>query len=274
MIPESFRWLLAPAAMVGIALGLAGAAVADSPRLERIEARGDLRVCIWPDYFSITYRNPRTGELEGVDIDMARAFAADLGVDVTFVDSSFADLVANMNNDVCDVAMHGVAIRPDRAEHMAFTQPHLISGIYGVSQRDNGVVETWQDIDAPGVVVVVQKGTYMEPEMRRRLTQAELMVVADFKGREQAVQSGRADVFMTDYPYGQRMAKLTDWAMLLSPPEPFAEQAYAYAVPKGEPEWLATVDGFLARAKADGRLHQAVRRHDLLPIATPDTQAP
>lgn len=268
-------------AWVGVALGLVLAlampahAQQDAPttagdRLERIRAQGTLRVCIWPDYFSITYRNPRTGALEGIDIDMARAFADDLGVDVAFVDSSFAVLIDNLTADRCDIAMHGVGVRADRAEHMDFTQPHLVSGIFAVAMKANSAVQTWDDIDQPGNVVVVQKGTYMEPVMREALQAAELSVVADFKGREQEVQAGRADVFMTDFPYGRRMAVLTDWATLLEPPAPIAPTPYAYAVPRNEPNWLATANAFVSRAKADGRLRAAAERHGLLPILADD----
>lgn len=235
-------------------------------RLATIRARGDLRVCIWPDYFAISYRNPRTGQLEGIDIDMANAFAASLGVKVAFVDSSFARLVETMTTDVCDVAMHAVGIRPDRAQHMDFTQPHLVSGIYAVAQKGNPAIASWADIDRPGNVVVVMKGTFMEPVMKESLKKAELRVVDDFKAREQEVMSGRADVFMTDYPYGRRMVALTDWARLFEPPAPLAPTPYAYAVPKGEPDWLKVVDAFVAAVKADGRLKESARRHGLSPI--------
>ncbi|CAA7615252.1 ABC transporter substrate-binding protein [Magnetospirillum sp. UT-4] len=240
------------------------AAAAD--RAAEVKARGEVRVCIWPDYFAISYRNPRTGELEGIDIDMARAFADGLGVKAAFIDSSFAKLVENMTNGTCDVAMHAVGIRPDRAEHMDFTRPHLISGIYAVGMKANHGIAGWADIDKAGHVVVVQKGTYMEPVMRSALKAAELRVVDDFKAREQEVQSGRADVFMTDFPYGRRMAALTDWAKLIEPPQPVAPTPYAYAVPKGDGAWLAVVDGFVAATKADGRLKAFAARHGLGPI--------
>lgn len=246
--------------------GASQAAAADTDRLARIQAEGTLRVCIWPDYYSITYRNPRTGDLEGIDIEMARALAADLGVEVAFVDSSFANLVTAMTKDQCDIAMHGVGVRADRAEHMAFSEPHLVSGIYGVVPRGHPTIVAWDDIDRPGHVVVVQRGTYMVPEMRAYLKQAHLQVVDAFLAREQEVQSGRADVFMTDYPYGRRMADLTDWARLLAPPEPLAPTPYAYAVPLGEPAWLERVNAFVRATKADGRLRAAAERNGLLPI--------
>jgi len=259
-----------PFACLSLTFSLALMALPDSgwagDRLSAIQTRNALRVCIWPNYYSITFRNPRTGALEGIDIDMARAFANDLGVDVVFVDSSFADLVPAMAEDRCDIAMHAVGVRPERAEHMDFSEPTLTSGIYAVTTRNAPAIESWDDIDQPGRIVVVQAGTYMEPEMRGRLKNADLMVVSQFLEREEAVQSGRADVFMTDYPYGRRMVDLTDWGRLIEPPEPVAPTDYAYAVPKGEPAWLARVNAFVRAIKADGRLRAAAERHGLLPI--------
>lgn len=258
--------LIAAATWVG---GGSHPATAASSHLQTIEKTGHLRVCIWPGYFAITYRNPRNGQLEGIDIDLAQQLAHDLKAEVEFVDSSFADLVKNITSDACDIAMHAVGVRPDRAEHMDFSTPYLVSGIYGVAPRTHASIKTWADIDQPGHVVVVQKGTYMEPVMRDTLKKAQVMVVEDFKQREQEVESGRADVFMTDYPYGQRMATQTPWATLLAPETPLAPTPYAYAVPKGDPEWLARVNQFVSDIKRDGRLKTYAEKNGLGPIVAP-----
>lgn len=238
-------------------------------RLTKIEQNGEVRVCIWPGYFAISYRNPRTGVLEGIDIDMAHEFAKFLNAKLTFVDSSFGKIKQNMTNNVCDISMHGVGVRDDRKPYMDFSEPHLISGIYAVSMKSNDLIQNWKDIDQVGNVVVVQKGTYMEPVMQNYLQNAELSVVDSFKAREQEVEAGRADVFMTDYPYGKRMATLTNWAHLMEPEQVLAPTPYAYAVPKNDPVWLAKVNEFLATVKADGRLAKSAAKHGLTPIVAP-----
>ena len=48
-------------------------------RLDRVREARVLRVCIWPDYYSITYRNPKTQLLSGIDIDLAGELGKDLG---------------------------------------------------------------------------------------------------------------------------------------------------------------------------------------------------
>ncbi|MCS6764238.1 MAG: transporter substrate-binding domain-containing protein [Candidatus Protistobacter heckmanni] len=79
--------------------------------LERILVQGQLKVCIWPDYYGISYYNPKTRQLGGLDFDMAAALGRELGVTPRFVDSSFMALVDNLFSGACDIAMHAWASR-------------------------------------------------------------------------------------------------------------------------------------------------------------------
>jgi cyclohexadienyl dehydratase len=233
------------------------------PVLDRIKAAGTLRVCVWPDYYGVSFRNPRTQQLMGIDIDLSNELARDLKLQLQHVDSSFQTLIADLEADRCDVAMFAVGMLPQRMERLRFSRPYLQSDIYGVTTRGNKVVSRWEDIDKPGVVVAVQAGTFMEPVMAAALKQARLVKVSPPATRERELEAGRVDVFMTDYPYSRRLLDNADWAVLVSPPAPFHVLPYAYAVKPGDAEWLAQVDDFVARIQRDGRLEAAARRHGL-----------
>jgi ABC-type amino acid transport substrate-binding protein len=243
---------------------------AQTSRLERIQSAGEIRVCIWPDYYGISYRNPKTQQLSGIDIDMAEALARELGVRLRFVDSSFARLIEDIGEDRCDIAMFAIGITPARAEKLRFTKPHLVSDIYAITTKGNRRIKSWDDIDQPGVVVAVAKGTLHEPVMRDKLKRATLLVTATTQGREQEVEAGRADVFMTDFPFSRRMLETTDWARLVAPTAIYHLTPYAYAVQPGDDRWHARIERFVADAKRNGTLQAAVHRHKLDPIAVPD----
>lgn len=249
---------------------LSAPAGAQTSRLDRVLAAAELRVCIWPDYYGISYRNPKTLQLSGIDIDLARELGKDLGVQVSFEDSSFATLIDDVSRDRCDIAMFAIGVTPARAERLRFTRPHLVSDIYAIASRSNRRIREWADIDRPGVVVAVAKGSYHEPVMRAKLKAAKLLVTAAPQGREQEVESGRADVFMTDYPFSRRMLETIDWARLIAPPASYHLTPYAYAMQTGDERWHARVDSFVAAIKRDGRLLAAARRHKLEPIAALD----
>jgi ABC-type amino acid transport substrate-binding protein len=260
--------LLTLCAMAGLASSVWAQ---DKPKshLAQIQASKSVRVCIWPDYYSITYRNPKTQVLSGIDIDLAQELGKDLGVAVEFVDSSFAKLIDDLTQDRCDVAMFAVGITPARQEKLRFTRPHLASDIYAVASKTNRRIKDWSDIDKPESVVAVAKGTLHEPVMKDKLKAAKLLVLDTPFAREQEVQSGRADVFMTDYPYSQRFLANADWARLVAPPGVYHVTPYAYAVKPGDDAWLSRLDGFVVAIKLDGRLLAAAKRNRLEPIVAP-----
>lgn len=261
---ESLATLRAFLLAIGVCASV-GAAVAGET-LDRVRMSGTLRVCIWPDYYGITYRHPHSGKLSGLDADLSAAFAADLKLGLEHVDSSFATLVEDLRADRCDVAMFAVAMLPQRLQELRFTRPYLSSDIYAITTRGSKVVREWSDIDKPGVVVGVQSGTFMEPVMRQSLRHARLAVVRAPATRERELAAGRIDVFMTDYPYSRKLLDSADWAHLVAPPTPFHPLPYGYAVKPGDEAWYEQVDTFVRRIQRDGRLLDAARRHGLSAI--------
>lgn len=246
---------------------LAGPAAAqESPTLATIKEHGQINVCIWPDYFSITYLSPRTQQLEGIDIDLSQALAEDLGVKVNYVKTHFGRFMDDLGAKRCDVAMFGVGNTEARRKRIDFTQSYLASNMYAVTTKQHSVVNSWEDMDQEGVIVCVQKGTYMENAMRKNLKHATLTTVLRPNEREGEVLSGRADVFITDYPYGQKMINVYDWAKLIAPPGKTEQFEYAYAVAKGDDAWLKRVDQFVTDIKQDGRLAKAAAHYNLTPI--------
>ena len=254
---------------IGVLAMLFAVPVLAASRLDEIVSKGRVRVCIWPDYYGISYRNPKTQQLSGIDVDMARELGKDLGVAVQFVDSSFARLVDDLSAERCDIAMFAIGVTPARAERLRFTRPHLASDVYAITSRTNRRIRGWDDIDEPGSVVAVARGTLHEALLRERLRSAQLLVLDTPFAREQEVQSGRADVFMTDYPYSLRFLANADWARLVAPPGPYHVTPYAYAMLPGDDTWHARVERFVDEVKRDGRLLASARQHRLEAIVVP-----
>ena len=234
--------------------------------LQRIQSNAVVKVCIWPEYYGITFRNPRTQQLGGIDIDLSAELGKDLGVKVQYVESSFAKLIEDVKSDKCDVAMFAVGVLPQRAEQLKFTQPYMQSDIYGVTTRSNKIIRQWEDIDQAGVHVAVQAGTFMEPVMTAALKKAKLVSIKPPLTREGELEAGRVDVFMTDYPYSRRMLDNADRAKLISPPKKFFILPYAYAIKPGDEAWLDRMNAFVSKIKDDGRLDKAAKRYGLADI--------
>ncbi|HEY9080681.1 ABC transporter substrate-binding protein [Magnetovibrio sp.] len=234
--------------------------------LDRIRADNVVRVCHWPAYYAISFHNTKSNKLEGIDIGLAQELAKDLGVELQFVNTSFATFVKDIQSDKCDIAMFGVGITAARAKDLDFSAPYLRSDIYAIVTKTHPTLKTWEDMDQEGHILVVQKGTYME-DAASAFKNASVLSVVKFQQREKEVRSGRADAFLTDYPYGKKILVTYDWAKLLEPSAPFYKTEYGYAINKGDPEWLAYINDFVKRIKADGRLKEHAEANGLLPIA-------
>ncbi|MGM0519760.1 MAG: substrate-binding periplasmic protein [Campylobacterota bacterium] len=234
--------------------------------LDVIKQENEIKVCIWPEYYGISYLDPRTQKLVGIDSDLAKQLAKDLDVKLKFVPSSFATLIEDVNSNKCHIAMFAIGNTKAREDKLRFTTPHLSSDIYAITTKSNKRINTWEDIDKKGIVVAVAKGTYHEPVMKQKLKNAQLLVVNSFKARVQEVKASRADVFMTDYPFGKRMIANTNWAKLITPSSTYHKTPYAWVMNYGDDKFYNRVEKFISDIKTDGRLLKLAKKNGLEPI--------
>lgn len=238
--------------------------------LEKITTEKIVRVCHWPAYYGISFLNSKSGKFEGIDIGLAHELAQDLDVRLQFVKTSFATFIDDLKADKCDIAMFGVGVTEERLKHVNFSQPYLTSDIYAITTKTHPTLKLWGDMDKKGHILVVQKGTYMEGAAAA-FKNASILSVIEFQQREKEVRSGRADAFLTDYPYGKKILSTYDWARLVEPDTPFHKINYAYAVQQGDQQWLDYINTFVKKIKQDGRLKKHAEENGLLPIARLDS---
>lgn len=239
---------------------------ADGNILNKIKNNNELKVCIWPQYYGISFIDTRTQNLIGIDSDLAVELAKDLNVKLKLVKSSFPTLINDVNSNKCDIAMFAIGDTKLRREKLRFTTPHLQSDIYAITTKSNKKIKSWDDIDKKGIIVAVAKGTYHVPIMKNKLKNAKLQIVNSFKQREIEVQSGRADVFMTDYPYSKKMIEKTTWAKLIEPESIYHLTSYAWVMAYGDDKFYNEVENFIKKIKTDGRLFSLAKKNGLLPI--------
>src|SRR6516165_9263040 len=157
---------LAFATALGAALLLlAGSAEAQpQSRLYEVTKNKKLRVCQYPLYYSISFRNPKTGEIEGIDADLAKELAKELDARLEIVESSFASFIADLQAGKCEIGMFGVGATLKRAQAVEFSHPYLLTNIYAVTRKDSKV-KKWEDVDQKGIKAAVSLGSYIEPFM-------------------------------------------------------------------------------------------------------------
>jgi cyclohexadienyl dehydratase len=205
-------------------------AAQEGSRLDRIVQSGTLRVGTTGDYKPFTDKDPETGRFSGFDIEQAEDLAKALGVKAEFVQTAWPTLAKDFEADKFDITMGGVSVTLDRQRRGYFSAPYLREGKTPITQCGNvSKFQTLQDIDKPGVKVIVNPGGTNERFARANLNQAEITVFPDNTRIFEEIAAGRADLMMTDSSetrFQQKQHPGVLCAVHPDKPFDFAEKAY------------------------------------------------
>jgi cyclohexadienyl dehydratase len=222
--------LRAFACFAALLLAATSACAATASRLDEIIARGTLRVGMTGDYLPFTYLDKGTQKFRGFDVDMAEALGKALGVKVEFVPTAWPSLMQDFEADKFDVAMGGVSITLDRQKKGLFSTPVMREGKTPIARcADKDKYATLDEIDQPGVRVIVNPGGTNERFARTHLKHAPIRVFADNTAIFDQIAKGDADLMMTDASETRYQQKLHPGVLCaVHPDKPFdfAEKAY------------------------------------------------
>lgn len=93
----------------------------------KLVSDGELRILNNPIYPPMEFVNEKTGEVDGFDIDIGKAIASRLNLDVAFVKTSFNDLQSGIQTGRGDLIISGVTNTPARGEAMELVN-YVVSG--------------------------------------------------------------------------------------------------------------------------------------------------
>src|SRR6187200_3128741 len=106
-----------------VAAALPAEAQQTQSRLYEVTKSKKLRVCQFPLYYSISFRNPKTGQIEGIDADLAKELAKELYAQLEIVESGFGTFIADLQANKCEFGMCGVGATLKRAQAVEFSKP-------------------------------------------------------------------------------------------------------------------------------------------------------
>jgi cyclohexadienyl dehydratase len=170
-----------------------------SSRLDRILKKGVVRVGTTGDYKPYTYFNPKTKEFEGYDIEAAKIMAADLGVKITFVKTSWPTLMEDLHKNKFDLAVGGISRNTDRQKTAHLSHPYINDGKAPlIRQEDKEKYTSLGAIDQPDVTIGVNPGGTNQKFVDANITQAKVVVIENNLDIPSMVAEGKVDVMITD----------------------------------------------------------------------------
>ena len=235
--------------------------VTPSPELlRRLAPTGTLRASINLGNPLLAGTDPTTGAARGVSVDLAEAFARQLGLPLALtVFQTAADSVDAVAREQADIGFF--AIDPKRGAAITFTASYLlIEGAYLVPES-SPIVRN-EDVDRPGHRVAVGAGSAYDLFLTRELKAATIVrapsspaVIDTFMAQGLEVAAGVKQQLQAD-------ARRLPGHRLLDGHFMIIRQAMGLPRSRGD-KAAAVLAAFVEAAKAGGFVEEALRRHGI-----------
>ncbi|MFL6635165.1 MAG: cystine ABC transporter substrate-binding protein [Massilia sp.] len=222
--------------------------------LDTVKARGTLRVALEGTYPPFNFKDAKTGQLAGYDVDVARLVCARLGVTPEFVTTEWSAILAGLGAGKYDVIVSQVGITPRRQQAFDFSQPYTYSAPQLIVRRNENT--TYHSLaDLKGRKVGVGQGSVFEQQVRA-VPGVEVKSYPAAPENLQDLAFGRIDAALNDSLMVAYLLKNSQLPIRAGARVGDVERM-GIAFRKGNPKFHAAVDRALDEARADGSLKQA-----------------
>ena len=226
--------------------------LAKKSHVEQILARGELRVGFESGYVPFEMTDKK-GNFIGFDMDFGRRLAKSMGVKFVPVNTACDGIIPALMTNKFDIIMGGMTITQERNLKINFVNPYIVVGqTILLNKKLKDRVLSYKDLNNPKYIVTSRMGTTGEQAIKKYIPKA------TYKGFESEAEAGlevingKADALVYDLPfcgflYGSQGKGKT---VFLS--EPFTYEPLAWAINKGDPDFLNYLNNFLRQSKGDG----------------------
>ena len=250
--------------MTGVAMLLAAsllAAQSGSAVTAELAPTGTLRAGINYNNPLLAQRDPATGELRGIAVDLSRELARRIGVPVQLIPYDAAGKMSDaVKTGAWDIAY--LAIDPQRANDIDFTAAYIeLEGTYLVPA--GSPLRRVEDVDRDGVRIAVTSKSAYDLFLSRELKRAQLVRAPSTPESFELMVSQKLDAVAAVRTALITVAKQVPGSTVMS--GHFMTIPQAAGIPKGRPAAASYVRAFIEDVKASGFVATALKRHGLTP---------
>lgn len=221
---------------------------------------GQLTIITSPDY--PPFENIENGELEGFEIDLAKAVAEQMGLEPNFVQMQFDTIIPAITaGGQGDVGMSGFSVDPDLAKEIDFTESYYIDDQAVAVMQNSGITEenAATALNAAGMIIAVQTGTTGETYVQENFPNATVQGYGNSTDCFAAMQSGQANAVCTNLAVVQRMIDTAygDAQIVL---EYATGEEYAAVVAQDNPELTKQINEALKTLEENGTIEEITNK--------------
>lgn len=236
--------------------------------VQEIVDRGVLRVGVKQDLPNFGYRDPESNQYTGMEVEIAKKVAAELGVDIEFTPVTAQTRGALLDNGQLDMVIATFTITEERKELYNFTTPYYTDAVGFLVRKDSKIQSSWDALD--GLTIGVTQGSIqwglleeiaaekgIELNFRELGSNSEVVV---------ALAAHRVDAFSIDQSILSAFLGKTNELLDLQ----YQPSEYGIVTKKSNKDLAKYLDGLVQGWTEDGSLQAIYDDFDLKPVTEID----
>lgn len=211
------------------------------------------------------YEYMKGNEVVGIDMDIAKAIADEMGKELEIKNMDFDGALAAVQSGKVDFVAAGVSISPEREEAMDFSHEYVNSTEVIVVNKENPAVtlagEELAGSDLDGKIVAVQQGNIADIWVSNKdnCNPKEVKRYTKFAQAAEDLKNGKIDCIVMDQYPAEELVAANDTLTTLD--GTLFEDKYAIAVKKGNKELLDEINKVIDKLVEEGKIEEFTANH-------------
>jgi putative glutamine transport system substrate-binding protein len=230
-----------------------------SSYMAKIMERGKLIVGTKYDVPMFSYLDPKTGQVEGFDVDFAKEFSKALFGDpgkIEFKEVVSRTRIPMLQEGMVDIVVASMTITKERMQQIDFSDVYFESG-NTILVADKSPIQKLEDLR--GKTITATKGSTSGARVGAWFPTAKILFFDTPADNFEALKTGRADAMIQDETIERGMMSKAPGFRLL--PGRMTYEPYGVGIRKGHLEFVEFLNKVINDVKASGRWKEIWKRN-------------
>ena len=197
-----------------------------------------------------------SGQIVGVDIDIAKEIAKEMGKELVIKDVSFDSIINEVKTGKADFGAAGISYSEERAEEVDFSINYSVSKQI-VIVKDNSSITNINDIG--NKKIAVQLGSIADTYVTDNYKNANIIRQKKYLAAIEDLKSDKVDAVVMDELPAKEIINSNSGLKILD--GSLTNDSYGMIVKKGNSEMLSVINKVLDRLIQEGKIEQFVINH-------------
>lgn len=247
----------------------AGSSTDGTSQLDKVQERGELRVAVLPDFPPWSVQNA-SGDFEGYEVDIAKALAEAMGVELTLVSTDGTSRLPLLEADRVDLNISAWTATDERALAVGYTIPYAAAGASVLYHRDTPI-SSYDEL--AGKRVAVARGSTNDTIMTEDFPKTEVVRFETIADAVAALKAGKVDATVEGEATVTAEAKKNPDLEKIDAP-PLKPSLISMGVLPGDQEWINYLNNFIRNMNSSGTNDELHRKWFDVPLSDLIAYAP